>query len=73
MRVLLVVKHVTNHTQVVIGTALFPLCCFFMRWNTIRVKKAAAAKDAAWQQQMEKEREDPSLLARITTAQRKPA
>jgi hypothetical protein len=44
-----------------------------MRWNTIRVKKAAAAKDAAWQQQMEKEREDPSLLARITTAQRKPA
>ncbi|KAJ4301246.1 hypothetical protein N0V90_003337 [Kalmusia sp. IMI 367209] len=37
------------------------------------VKKKAAERDAVWQQQMEKEREDPSLLARITTSQRKPA
>jgi len=44
-----------------------------MRWNTIRVKKNAAQKEAEWQKKMDKERENPSLLARITTSRSRPA
>ncbi|KAJ4370761.1 hypothetical protein N0V83_005283 [Neocucurbitaria cava] len=50
-----------------IGTLLFPVCCYFMRWNTMRVKKKAAQAEAEWHAKMEKEREAPSLLARVTT------
>jgi hypothetical protein len=50
-----------------IDTLLFPLCCYYMRWNSLRVKKNAAKKEAEWQAKMKKEREDPSRLARITT------
>lgn len=51
----------------VVDTILFPLCCYYMRWNTVRVKKNAAKKEADWHAQMEKERETPSLMARVTT------
>ncbi|OAL06466.1 hypothetical protein IQ06DRAFT_207984 [Phaeosphaeriaceae sp. SRC1lsM3a] len=50
-----------------IGTVLFPICCYYMRWKTVRAKKNAAAKEVEWHRRMEKEREDPSRLARITT------
>jgi len=50
-----------------VGTMLFPLCCYYMRWNTARVKKNAARKEEEWHAKMEKEREEPTLLARITT------
>ncbi|CAO2648741.1 Nn.00g096900.m01.CDS01 [Neocucurbitaria sp. VM-36] len=50
-----------------IDTLLFPVCCYYMRWNTARVKRKAAQMDAEWQAKMEKEREAPSLLARVTT------
>jgi len=52
---------------VAIDTILFPFCCYFMRWKTIRAKKNAAKKEAEWHTKMEKERENPSLLARVTT------
>ena len=52
---------------VAVDTILFPICCYYMRWNTARVKQSAAKADAEWQARMEKEREDPSLLARVTT------
>jgi hypothetical protein len=38
-----------------------------MRWNTMRVKKNAAKAEAEWKQKMEKQQEEPSFLARITT------
>jgi hypothetical protein len=50
-----------------IGTILFPLCCYYMRWNTARVKRNAARAEEAWHQQMEKQNETPTRLARITT------
>jgi hypothetical protein len=50
-----------------IDTILFPICCFYMRWNSARVKRNAALKEAEWHKMMDKEREDPSRLARITT------
>lgn len=50
-----------------VGTILFPLCCYYMRWKTMRAKKNAAAAEAAWREKMERERENPSSLARITT------
>jgi hypothetical protein len=52
---------------VAVGTSLFPACCYYMRWNTARVKKDAAKKEAEWQKKMDQEREAPSLLARVTT------
>jgi hypothetical protein len=51
----------------VVDTLFFPLCCYYMRWNSARVKRNVAKREAEWQKQMEKEREDPSRLARITT------
>ncbi|KAF2647321.1 hypothetical protein K491DRAFT_709249 [Lophiostoma macrostomum CBS 122681] len=50
-----------------VGTLLFPLCCYYMRWNTARVKRNAAKKEVEWHAMMEKEQEQPSFLARITT------
>ncbi|KAL6709658.1 hypothetical protein ACN47E_001086 [Coniothyrium glycines] len=52
---------------VVVDSLLFPVCCYYMRWNTTRVKRNAAKKEDQWRQKMEREREDPSLLARVTT------
>lgn len=52
---------------VAVGTMLFPICCYYMRWNTVRVKKNAAKAEADWQAQMDKERDTPSYLARVTT------
>jgi hypothetical protein len=51
-----------------IGTALFPLCCYYMKRKTIKAKKQAAQREAEWQAKMDKERENPSLLARVTTS-----
>jgi len=51
-----------------IGTALFPICCYYMRWNTARVKRNAAKTEQAWREKMEQERQNPSLLARVTTS-----
>jgi hypothetical protein len=48
-------------------TVLFPLCCYYMRWNTARVKKNSAKVEADWHAKMTKEREQPGLLARVTT------
>jgi hypothetical protein len=50
-----------------IGTLLFPICCYYMRWKTARTKRNAAAKEEAWHKKMDKERNDPSRLAKITT------
>jgi hypothetical protein len=50
-----------------IGSILFPFCCYYMRWNTMRVKRNAAKAEAEWKQKMEKQQEDPSFLARVTT------
>lgn len=52
---------------VAVGSILFPLCCYYMRWNTARVKRNAAKAEADWKAKMEKEREDPCLLSRVTT------
>ncbi|KAI8936110.1 hypothetical protein NX059_007609 [Plenodomus lindquistii] len=52
---------------VAVDSALFPLCCYYMKWNTARVKRTAAKAEADWHAKMDKEREDPSLLARVTT------
>lgn len=52
---------------VAVDSMLFPLCCYYMRWNTARVKRNAAKAEAEWHAKMEKQREDPSLLARVTT------
>jgi hypothetical protein len=52
---------------VVVDSMLFPLCCYYMRWNTVRVRKNAAKADVYWHAKMEKEREEPSFLARVTT------
>lgn len=52
---------------VAIDSILFPVCCYFMRWNTARVKRNAAKAEADWHAKMEKERDEPSLLARVTT------
>lgn len=52
---------------VAIDTLLFPVCCYFMRWNTARVKRSAAQAEADWHAKMEREREAPSLMARVTT------
>lgn len=52
---------------VAVDTILFPLCCCFMRWNTARAKRNAAKAEAEWHAKMDKEREEPSLLARVTT------
>ncbi|KAF2112255.1 hypothetical protein BDV96DRAFT_649061 [Lophiotrema nucula] len=54
-------------TWVAIDTALFPLCCYYMRWNTIRQKKLSAQREAEWKAKMEKEAETPSFLGRVTT------
>ncbi|KAF2876218.1 hypothetical protein BDV95DRAFT_535626 [Massariosphaeria phaeospora] len=50
-----------------VGTLLFPLCCYYMRWNTLRAKKNAVEKEREWHARMEKQRERPSFLARVTT------
>ncbi|KAF1994476.1 hypothetical protein P154DRAFT_624685 [Amniculicola lignicola CBS 123094] len=50
-----------------VGTVLFPFCAYYMRWKTIREKKMAAQRETEWQAKMEKERERPSFLARVTT------
>ncbi|KAF2463547.1 uncharacterized protein BDR25DRAFT_272967 [Lindgomyces ingoldianus] len=50
-----------------IDTALFPLCCYYMRWKTMREKRLAAKREAEWNAKMEKENEQPSFLARVTT------
>jgi hypothetical protein len=50
-----------------VDTLLFPICCYYMRWKSAWVKRSAAAKESKWQRKMEKEREEPSRLARITT------
>jgi len=50
-----------------IGTVLFPLCCYYMRWNTARVREGKVRKEAVWEEKMERERREPSVLARITT------
>jgi hypothetical protein len=50
-----------------LDTALFPLCCYYMRWNTARVKRDAAKKEEEWQAKMKKEVEEPSWLVRTTT------
>lgn len=52
---------------VAIDTILFPICCYYMRWNTMRVKRNTAQKEAEWHAEMEKQREKPSLMARVTT------
>ena len=52
---------------VVIDTGLFPLCCYYMRWNTTRTKNKAIKANTEWKAKMEKANEDPGLLARITT------
>ncbi|KAH6629862.1 hypothetical protein C7974DRAFT_311897 [Boeremia exigua] len=52
---------------VAVDTILFPICCYFMRWNTARVKRNAAQAEASWHAKMEKERDEPSLMARVTT------
>ncbi|KAF2845109.1 hypothetical protein T440DRAFT_511817 [Plenodomus tracheiphilus IPT5] len=52
---------------VALDSILFPLCCYYMRWNTARVKRNVAKAEADWHAKMDKEREDPSLLARATT------
>ncbi len=52
---------------VAIDTLLFPACCYFMRWNTARVKRNAVQAEAEWHAKMEKERDEPSLMARVTT------
>ncbi|RYN40973.1 hypothetical protein AA0112_g2455 [Alternaria arborescens] len=52
---------------VMVDTVLFPLCCYYMRWNTARVKKNSAKVEADWHAKMTKEREQPGLLARVTT------
>lgn len=52
---------------VAVGTALYPFACYFMRWNGIRAKKLAAQREAEWHAKMEKETEQPSFLARVTT------
>lgn len=50
-----------------VDTLLFPACCYCMSWKSVRAKKNAARKGEEWQRKMEKEREKPSRLARITT------
>lgn len=52
---------------VAVDTLLFPVCCYFMRWNTARVKRNAAQAEAEWHAKMERERDEPSLMARVTT------
>ncbi|KAF9692622.1 hypothetical protein EKO04_009744 [Ascochyta lentis] len=52
---------------VAVDTLLFPICCHYMRWNTMRVKRNAAQAEAQWHAKMEKERDEPSLMARVTT------
>jgi len=51
----------------VVDSIFFPLCCYYMKWNTARVRKNAAKAEADWHAKMDKEREDPGLLARVTT------
>ncbi|KAF2733711.1 hypothetical protein EJ04DRAFT_553156 [Polyplosphaeria fusca] len=58
---------------VAIDTALFPLCCYYMRWKTIREKKLTAQREAEWKAKMESENERPSFLARVTTLGEKSA
>jgi hypothetical protein len=50
-----------------VDTILFPACCYYMRWKSARAKRMATEKEAAWVRRMEKETDDPSMLARITT------
>lgn len=50
-----------------IDTAIFPIACYYMRWNTMRVKKNALKREEEWHAKMDKERDAPSVLARITT------
>lgn len=52
---------------VAIDTILFPICCHFMRWNTGRVKRNAAQAEAEWHAKMDKERDEPGFIARVTT------
>jgi len=52
---------------VAVDTFLFPVCCYYMRWNTACVRRNAAEAEAQWQAKMEKERDEPSLMARVTT------
>ncbi|KAF2266275.1 hypothetical protein CC78DRAFT_459613 [Lojkania enalia] len=56
-----------------IDTALFPLCCFYMRWKTMREKRLVAQREAEWEAKMEKEAAQPSFLARVTTLGEKSA
>jgi hypothetical protein len=51
----------------VIDSILFPMCCLYMRWNSARVKDIAAEKEEEWKKMMDKERDDPCLLSRMTT------
>jgi hypothetical protein len=50
-----------------VGSGLFPVCCYYMRWKSVRVGKGKAKKEGEWREKMEREREVPSRLARITT------
>jgi hypothetical protein len=50
-----------------VDAALFPLCCYYMRWRTVREKKRAAQREAEWQEKMRKEKEEPCLFTRVTT------
>jgi hypothetical protein len=52
---------------VAVDTVLFPMCCYYMRWNTARVKRNKEKKEAEWEAKMRKEKEKPSLLAKVTT------
>ncbi|ORY11455.1 hypothetical protein BCR34DRAFT_513923 [Clohesyomyces aquaticus] len=54
-------------TWCVVNTVLFPFCCYYMRWNSARQKRMAAKREAEWHAKMEKEKEQPSFLARVTT------
>ncbi|KAF2181570.1 hypothetical protein K469DRAFT_638291 [Zopfia rhizophila CBS 207.26] len=50
-----------------VGTILFPFCCYYMRWRAAREKRLAAKREDEWKAKMNKEREEPSFLARVTT------
>jgi hypothetical protein len=58
---------------VAIDSLLFPICCYYMRWNTARIKRDKEKAETEWEAKMQKEREEPSLLARVTTAQKRKA
>ncbi|KAF2499040.1 hypothetical protein BU16DRAFT_523636 [Lophium mytilinum] len=55
-----------------VDTALFPLCCYYMRWKSTKEKKLATQREANWQEKMRKEKEEPSLFTRVTTTKSRP-